>query len=184
MLVVLLLATASRVDAGPAPSKLAVIDTDRLWAAGGVAVWLAARAQLDAERTSYAPAENPGATPPPRIPTPDLGLPDGMKRDLERKLAELERNAARNSVWTAHEHEVLDPIVAEAYRGLERYARAHGLGLVLDRAKLGDAMLVVAPDMDITDRFIRDYNRTTAPGRPVPILPSPFAPSPRPGQVP
>ena len=62
---------------------------------------------------------------------------------------------------------MLDPIAADVTRALERYARAHGidlvLGLVLDRGKLGEMLLVVSASADLTAAFIKDDNAASKP---------------------
>jgi hypothetical protein len=55
---------------------------------------------------------------------------------------------------------VLAPIVADTVRALDRFARKRGIGLVLDRAKLDAAIVVVLPGTDLTDAFLAEYNRT------------------------
>jgi Skp family chaperone for outer membrane proteins len=55
------------------------------------------------------------------------------------------------------------PIEADVRAALERYARSHGIDLVLDRHKLGDLVLVVADSADITTAFIKDYNARSKP---------------------
>jgi Skp family chaperone for outer membrane proteins len=60
---------------------------------------------------------------------------------------------------------VLDPIRAAVSRGLEQFAKRHGIDLVLDRSQLGEAVLIAAPGVDITDAFIKDYNTNASPTR-------------------
>lgn len=50
------------------------------------------------------------------------------------------------------------PVAAEIGKALAAYAKDHDLGLVLDAAKLADAILTGKPELDVTEDFIATYN--------------------------
>lgn len=50
------------------------------------------------------------------------------------------------------------PVMAEIGKALEAYAKAHDLGLLVDAAKLGDAVLYTTPAIDVTEDFIATFN--------------------------
>ncbi len=138
----------ARADAG-GTSRVALVDTSTLWSAGGIAAYAAARARLDAEEKKFQVVElPPGSKPPEKSPYPIID--------------QLNRDHVRWEAWSAHEAQVLDPIRADVLRALDRYARARGIGLVLDRAQIGDAVLIALPGVDITDAFVKDYNAAAA----------------------
>ena len=134
-----------------AEPRVALVDTRQFFDKGGIAAWVAARAKLDAEEPKFKVVESPDggkANAHTDIENPEI-----------RKLyTDMDRDAARNKAWSAHESEVLDPIETDVMRALEKYAAVHGIGLVLDRKQLDDAVLVVAAGVDITDAFVKDYN--------------------------
>ena len=151
-----MLASASSVSADGA-SNVALIDTTRLYAPNGIAEWRAARARLDAERTTFVAVESPDGQRQ-RLPVPDLKIDPASKERLRKRFEEIERDAEQQRAWSLREAEVLDPIRASVTRALELYARTHGIGLLLDRSELGKAVLVIAPGADITDAFIKSYD--------------------------
>lgn len=50
------------------------------------------------------------------------------------------------------------PVMADIGKALEAYAKDRDLGVLLDAAKLGDAMLYAKPDLEITEDFISYFN--------------------------
>lgn len=50
------------------------------------------------------------------------------------------------------------PVMAEIGKALEAYAKERDLGLLLDGAKLGEAVLFTKPDLDVTSDFIAVFN--------------------------
>jgi hypothetical protein len=145
-------------------TRIAVIEPARLWAPGGITRWLRARAALDAEQETFHVVETPPGMAPPLV-VPDIGLSPKQHEHLRKEFAQLDRQAAERQAWQDHVHSVLDPIEKDVMAGLERFARAHSIGLLLDRGHLGQDVLVVASGTDITDAFIKDYNAADA--RPV-----------------
>jgi len=50
------------------------------------------------------------------------------------------------------------PIMADIAKALEAYSKERNLGVVLDLAKLGDAVLFAQPELDVTQDFIAYFN--------------------------
>ncbi len=50
------------------------------------------------------------------------------------------------------------PVMVDIGKALEAYAKAHDLGLLVDAAKLGDAVLYTTPAIDVTEDFIATFN--------------------------
>jgi hypothetical protein len=154
----------------PGTGRVAVIDSSKLWEEGGIARWLVAKAKLDAERASFAVVEVPpgkslddGGPAPGYFELPGESKEERKKRREEsaRLQREMQAKALERDAWHAHEREVLEPIEEDVQRALERFARARGIGLVLERAELEYNLVVVAAGVDITDAFIKDYNSKT-----------------------
>jgi hypothetical protein len=158
-LLIIATSTSARSDSLGA-TRVGVVDMPKLWATGGIARWLDARAKLDAEQATYKPAEAPAGTPPKRPPmdVEGLGLPDETKKKLQHDLDEIERKEHVADIWKAHEREVLEPIMLDVEAALGRFAKTNGVGLVLDRAKLAESLIAIAPGVDLTAAFIKDYN--------------------------
>lgn len=153
----------SRADTPDAAgaSRIALIDGSKLWGPTGIAAYTTGRMKLAADRSSFTVAERPPGVPPPAgVNAPNLSSKAQAK--LKERLAERDRERVRHAAWRAHERAILDPIRAEVLRALDRYARARGIGLVLDRSKLDSAVLIAAPGVDLTDAFITAYNASTA----------------------
>jgi hypothetical protein len=165
---------APRANAEPmGTSRVALIDTARMWAAGGITRWATARAKLDDEKPHFVVAEAPaGTVTTPRFTRPDLsGLSPETRERLQKNWDKIDREMITASVtdaaWAAHEAEVLDPITADVERALTRYVAAHGIGLLIDRSGIEDNIAFVAAGVDITDAFVKDYNgRATSPPAP------------------
>lgn len=154
-LVMTLACTSSAwADRGP---SVALIDTTRLYAPNGIAAWVEARARLDVERKTFVAVEAPDGQPL-RLPVPDLDLGPAAQEKLRKEFARIEHESDRRRAWEQREAEVLDPIRTAVARALERYARTHGIELVLDRSQIASAVLVIGPTVDITDAFIRNFN--------------------------
>lgn len=50
------------------------------------------------------------------------------------------------------------PVAAEIGKALAAYAKDHDIAVILDAAKLGDAILAGKPELDVTEDFIATYN--------------------------
>ena len=157
VVLLLLLATSlARAD------KIAVIDSDRLYEPGGIKRWLAARAQLDAERSEFKVVESPTGKPPREIPEFCKQRPS---EDLCKRLKQIEKHTIEDTAWKQRERSVLDPIEAEVTKALQEFAKARRIDILFEKE---ETMIYVAPSADITDAFIKDFNAKPAPkpGRP------------------
>jgi len=134
--------------------RVALVDTGRLFHKTGIANWATARARLDAEERTFVVVESPDG----KNADPHADVSDPTMRT---RLTDLDRDLMRIKAWSAHEREVLEPIRADVMHALDTYAQGHDIAIVLDRDKLGEAVLVVIADADITDAFIKDYNAKT-----------------------
>jgi Skp family chaperone for outer membrane proteins len=77
---------------------------------------------------------------------------DDWKKELQRKQEDAE------VAYEKRMQEKLAPINDEITKALDAYAKAHGLTLVLDIAKMGQMILAASETMDITRAFIIEYN--------------------------
>lgn len=164
VLCALVLGLGSRSPARAQPvgtTRVAIVDTDVLFSATGVARYRAALARLDAEKATFVAVENPSADAPPKVDAEALGFSPKHAAALEKQLREIQRRAAPARAWEAHVDSVLEPIRADVRRELAAYARRHGIGLVLDAAEIGGG-LVVAPGVDVTAAFIKHYDARAA----------------------
>lgn len=59
--------------------------------------------------------------------------------------------------YEKREQAVTEPIIKEIAAALDAYAKAHGIDLLLDGAKL-EALVAFNPVIDITDAFIKEFN--------------------------
>ena len=156
-LVVLLLATVAHAQP-VGTTRVAVVDTATLFSPSGVARYRAALAQLDAEKATFKPAEHPtGKRQPPVTMPPIDGLPEKQREELKRKIEEIERQSAKRDAWSSHVEATLTPIKEDVSRALAQFAQSKGIGLVLERYA-GGAIVVMAPETDITAAFIKHYD--------------------------
>lgn len=78
---------------------------------------------------------------------------DLMKKEFQRKGEDYE--AAANKKF----QEAMEPIQIEIVNALDAFAKARGITLVLDVAKMGDgSILSAAPTLSITRAFIAEFN--------------------------
>jgi Skp family chaperone for outer membrane proteins len=77
---------------------------------------------------------------------------DALRKSIEAKQREA-RAAAEKRMG-----ELTGPIYKDVYTALKAYAAQRGVGLLLDGPKMGDALMLVSPDLDLTVPFITDYN--------------------------
>lgn len=131
--------------------KVAVLDTPRLYQQGGIARWLDARKQLDADRARFRLVESPDgkAVKPPSCDTDPLG------KELCERLRKIESDSNARRVWYEHERSVLGPIEADVTAAIRTFASSQRIDLLLQK---DETMLYVAPTADITDAFIKSYN--------------------------
>jgi Skp family chaperone for outer membrane proteins len=164
LLAVAALVCAATTTYADGTSRVAVVDTSRLYEAGGITRWLTARSRLDVERKTFVVVESPdGKTAANKKIDACRSPPNDDFKRICRELDAATRKGEEDQVWAKHEQEVLDPIAAEVMRALERYAQAHSIDLVLDRRQAGEMLLVVAATADITTAFIKSYNATAKP---------------------
>lgn len=140
-------------------TRVAVIDGDKLWATGGIARWVAARAKLDAERPKFKIVESPDGKPV-TDPTPDVcrSANSGRLKELCDEMRRSSQKQREDQAWDEHELQLLGPIETDVRQALEQFARSRGIGLVLDRQHLGDGIVVAIGGADITAEFIKHYN--------------------------
>ncbi len=50
------------------------------------------------------------------------------------------------------------PIVADLTKTMSTYAKEHDLGMIIDISKMGDALVIAQPELDVTDDFVAYYN--------------------------
>jgi Skp family chaperone for outer membrane proteins len=75
-----------------------------------------------------------------------------LKKDLQRKYQDAQDAYKRRT------SEVQAPINEDIVKALDVFAKARGITLTLDVAKIAEAIMTVVPTMDITEAFIKDYN--------------------------
>jgi outer membrane protein len=91
---------------------------------------------------------------------------EGMKRDYQRKGEDAQ------AAYNKRLQESVGPLYEDIGKSLDAFARARGITLLLDAAKIGPAILAATDAMDVTRAFIAEYNSknpatasTAGPGR-------------------
>ncbi|HEY8995456.1 MAG TPA: OmpH family outer membrane protein [Lacunisphaera sp.] len=79
---------------------------------------------------------------------------EGMK--LQRELQTKQQQAQQ--AFGKAQQEKQGPVFAEIGKALTAFAKERELGFVLDVAKLGDALLVAQPELEVTQDFIAYFN--------------------------
>jgi Skp family chaperone for outer membrane proteins len=77
---------------------------------------------------------------------------DTLRKSIEAKRREAQAAAEKRM------SELTGPIYKDVYTALKAYAAQRGVGILLDGPKMGDALMLVSPEMDLTLPFITDYN--------------------------
>jgi outer membrane protein len=77
---------------------------------------------------------------------------EDMKKSLTRKGEDAQ------AAYTKRMQEKLSPIYEDIGKALDAYAKAHGITLVLDISKMGQAILAASDALDITKAFITEFN--------------------------
>jgi Skp family chaperone for outer membrane proteins len=149
---VLLASSLARAD------KVAVIDLDRLYQKGGLARWLDARKQLDADRAKFRMVESPDG----RSVKPDSCDGEPLGKEFCEQLRKLHSEEEARRLWSAHERSVLGPIEAEATTAMRAFARSQRIDILVPKE---ETMIYVSPAADITDAFIKSFNATPKPKR-------------------
>ena len=75
-----------------------------------------------------------------------------MQQDLQAK------QQAAQQAYSKRAQETQAPIAAEIGKAMREFSKARDLGMLLDAAKLGEAILDVKPELDLTTDFINYYN--------------------------
>jgi len=141
-------------------TRVAVVETARLFSPAGIARYREALARLDAEKATFRAAESPTGKSPEKLPVPDLKLGPKQQEELKREFEKLDRESAKRQAWADHVAATLDPIRQDVMRALAQYAQGRGIGLVLERS--GSELVIVGPGTDITAAFIKDYDAKAA----------------------
>jgi Skp family chaperone for outer membrane proteins len=91
---------------------------------------------------------------------------EGLKRDYQRKGEDAQ------AAYNKRLQESVGPLYEDIGKSLDAFARARGITLLLDAAKIGPAILAATDTMDVTRAFIAEYNSknpatasTAGPGR-------------------
>jgi Skp family chaperone for outer membrane proteins len=75
-----------------------------------------------------------------------------MQRELQQK-----QQAAQQAIGAAQQ-EKQAPIAAQISKALAEFTKERNIDLLLDAAKLGDAVLIAKPELDVTADFIAYFN--------------------------
>jgi outer membrane protein len=77
---------------------------------------------------------------------------ESMKRDYQRKGEDAQ------AAYNKRLQESVGPLYEDIGKSLDAFARARGITLLLDAAKIGPAILSATDAMDVTRAFIAEYN--------------------------
>lgn len=81
---------------------------------------------------------------------------ESMKREMERKQQDAQLD------YDKRMRVAVAPIYEDIGKSLEAYAKERGINVILDAAKLGEAMFIVNDGIDITAAFVAFYNQRPA----------------------
>src|SRR5260370_39744065 len=92
-------------------------------------------------------------------PMQDQAVTAKKSADLE----DLKKNITRKgedaqAAYTKRMQEKLSPIYDDIGKALDAYAKGHGITLVLDISKMGQAILAASDALDITKAFVTEFN--------------------------
>lgn len=79
---------------------------------------------------------------------------EGLKLQQELQGKQQQAQAAIQQA----QREKQGPIMNDIGKALEAFAKERGLGVLLDSAKLGDALLYTQPELDVTADFVAYFN--------------------------
>ena len=92
-------------------------------------------------------------------PAPDTQLLAGKRMESQRLQKEYNtKREAAQAFAQKRMGEIQAPVQQEVGQELEEFARQRGIGLIFDVSKLGEALLVAGPGLDVTADFINFYN--------------------------
>jgi Skp family chaperone for outer membrane proteins len=77
---------------------------------------------------------------------------EGMKREYQRKGEDAQ------AAYNKRLQESVGPLYEDIGKSLDAFAKARGITLLLDAAKIGPAILAAVDAMDVTRAFIAEYN--------------------------
>jgi len=77
-------------------------------------------------------------------------------QQLQQEIAGKQQTA--QAAYNKRAQEVQAPITAEIGKELRAFGKARGVDVLVDAAKLGDALLDVKPELDLTADFVAYYN--------------------------
>ncbi|HEX8138956.1 MAG TPA: OmpH family outer membrane protein [Pyrinomonadaceae bacterium] len=77
---------------------------------------------------------------------------ESLKRDYQRKGEDAQ------AAYNKRLQESVGPLYEDIGKALDAFARARGITLLLDTAKIGPAILAAVDAMEVTRAFIADYN--------------------------
>jgi outer membrane protein len=77
---------------------------------------------------------------------------ESLKRDYQRKGEDAQ------AAYNKRLQEAVGPLYEDIGKSLDAFARARGITLLLDAAKIGPAILAATDAMDVTRAFIAEYN--------------------------
>jgi outer membrane protein len=107
------------------------------------------KAQID-KLTADIQATQPVATPQ-QIAQKQEQL-ESLKRDYQRKGEDAQ------AAYNKRLQDSVGPLYEDIGKALDAFARARGITLLLDTAKIGPAILAAVDAMEVTRAFIADYN--------------------------
>lgn len=79
---------------------------------------------------------------------------EGQK--LQQELQQKQQSA--QAAYQQRQQEVFGPIMQQVDTDLQAYAKEREVGLLIDLSKLGEAVLFLKPDLDLTADFVARYN--------------------------
>ncbi len=96
---------------------------------------------------------------------------EDLKRQLKRKDEDARVQASKR------EEQETSPVFDKINQFMVKYSQQHGLTLILEGGAIGQALLYFTPEANITDDFMREYNKanpvTAAANTPAPTNPAP-----------
>lgn len=136
-----------------ADPKVAMIEREQF--EDKIARLVAANEQLALEKKSFRFVESPDG----KAPVPDEWCKPPMeayKKDLCEKFKKADLASRAEAAWALREAEVRAPIEATIEKAIIAYAKSRGIELLLEKYDTG--VVYMAPGVDITAAFIKDFN--------------------------
>lgn len=155
------IAVAQAPAAQPAPAKVGLVNTAKFIAArGGVTRLVNAFRSLE---TEFKPKRDEITALVSRFNTLQADAaktPTQAKREqLESLQVEITRKQEDARVaYVKRSSTLTDPIKLSIYNALEAFAKTRAVDVLIDVSKFPEGVLLVNPNADLTDAFIRDFN--------------------------